>query len=97
MSLDPKTDVPAVHLTDLVRIAGEAVLNTARHSGCEVVEVSLVPGRLRLHDDGVGFDVAEVADQGHGLVSMRERAEEMGAELSIRSAPGAGTTVEVAW
>ncbi len=96
-SLDPRADVPAAHRTDLVRIAGEAVLNAARHSDCEALEVSLVPGRLRVQDDGVGFDVPEAGTRGHGLVSMRERAEEMGAELSVRSAPGAGTTVEVAW
>jgi len=97
LELDPSTDVPAGDRADLVRVAGEAVLNAARHAGCETVEVSLVPGRLRVHDDGVGFDVATAASRGHGLVSMRERAEEMGAELSVRSAPGAGTTVEVVW
>jgi signal transduction histidine kinase len=97
VELDPRTDVPAGHRTDLVRVAGEAVLNAARHAGCEAVEVSLVPGRLRVRDDGVGFDVEQAGRRGHGLVSMRERAEEMGAEMSIRSAPGAGTTVEVVW
>jgi signal transduction histidine kinase len=97
LELDPSTDVPAGDRADLVRVAGEAVLNAARHSRCETVEVSLVPGRLRVHDDGVGFDVATAGSRGHGLVSMRERAEEMGAELSIRSVPGAGTRVEVTW
>jgi signal transduction histidine kinase len=97
MVLDPRTEAPRDHRTDLARISGDAVLNAARHSGCEAVEVSLVPGRLRVHDDGVGFDVAQVGIDSHGLVSMRERAEEMGAGLSVRSAPGAGTTVEVVW
>jgi signal transduction histidine kinase len=53
---------------------------------------------LRVADDGVGFDVQAAVSAtggGLGLTSMRERAEMLGARLSISSSPGAGTVVEV--
>jgi signal transduction histidine kinase len=52
---------------------------------------------LAISDDGRGFE-APLAGQAPGrlgLVSMRERAEEIGAELTIGPAPGRGTRVEV--
>jgi signal transduction histidine kinase len=46
-------------------------------------------------DNGIGFDPAERDGRGFGLTSMRERARALGGELTISSAPGAGTTIEV--
>ena len=55
--------------------------------------------RLRINDDGVGFDPAaatKLLSEGHfGLAGMRERVEMVGGHLSIDSAPGQGTTVDV--
>ena len=55
--------------------------------------------RLRINDDGVGFDPAAAArllSEGHfGLAGMRERVEMGGGNLSIDSAPGRGTSVAV--
>lgn len=85
----------------LIRIACEAVNNAANHSGASQVSVELVDGpplRLRIRDDGEGFDPADVADRpggGFGLTSMRERAAELGASLEIDASPGRGTRVEV--
>src|SRR5579884_641281 len=81
----------------LVRIAREAVTNVARHAqtGRVRVELSGADGlRLRVEDDGRGFD-PEAARRGHGLVSMRERAAALGASLSISSRRDSGTVVEV--
>ena len=54
--------------------------------------------RLRIRDDGQGIDQA-IVDSGRpghwGLRGMRERAKAMGAELNIRSHPGAGTEIEL--
>ena len=47
--------------------------------------------RMELHDDGCGFDPAQPVNRALGLLSMRERAREIGGELSISSAPGYGT------
>ncbi len=45
-------------------------------------------------DDGSGFD-PELTREGYGLRGMRARVGEIGGELAVRSAPGAGTTVSV--
>lgn len=96
---------PAVELSpqqgeELLRIVGEAFRNAVRHGRASCLRVTLVdvPLRLAVHDDGQGFDVAAAnTSRGFGLVSMRERAEGMGAELVVRSEPSSGTTVEVMW
>ena len=79
----------------LARILGEAVTN-ARHGNASLVHVELSthPLRLRVIDDGTGFDPTAGA-AGFGLGGMRERAELVGAELSVRSDPGVGTEVAV--
>lgn len=84
----------------LVRIAGEAVANAARHSGAPVVRLRLeyVGSRVRLQvrDGGCGFELGEAVTSGRfGLVSMRERAQAVGALLQVVTAPGSGTAVEV--
>jgi signal transduction histidine kinase len=53
---------------------------------------------VSVEDDGVGFNVAEVASAaartgGFGLFSIRERLEQLGGHLEIESKPGRGTTV----
>jgi two-component system, NarL family, sensor histidine kinase LiaS len=80
----------------------EAVTNAVRHGRAENVNVHLssennVPV-LRVVDNGVGFDPDGVIDTGRfGIDSMKEQAASIGASLSILSAPGAGTTVEIVW
>ena len=83
----------------LIRIACEAVTNAAVHGHAHGVRVELSNGRgvrMRVVDDGVGFDPAAVRGKpGFGLVSMRERAEAVGAAFRLRARPGRGTAVEV--
>jgi signal transduction histidine kinase len=86
----------------IVRIVREAVTNATRHGHANHITIQLFesePWVLRVSDNGIGFDPAVVASQstGFGLVSMRERAETLGAAFSIHSEVGRGTTVEVAW
>ncbi len=80
------------------RVAQEALSNVARHSGAGNVEVSLSRRgdgvELIVADDGAGFAFA-VAEGGLGLPGMRERALLIGADLSIESRPGDGTTVRL--
>ena len=52
---------------------------------------------LRVKDDGVGFDPNAEPSGRYGLVGMRERAKEIGADLDIVSNDGIGTTVTVTW
>jgi signal transduction histidine kinase len=80
------------------RIAQEALHNALRHAGADEVRLSLTArhGRVTLEvaDDGQGF-AADGPPAGLGLPSMRERAAAIGASLTIRSAPGQGTTVRL--
>ena len=90
---------------ELFRIAQEALHNVAKHAAAKTIELSLTTGSqgtvLRVRDDGTGFDgSAAVAHSGRawpglGLRSMRERAESLGAQFTVRSSPGDGTVVEV--
>jgi signal transduction histidine kinase len=102
LALDPGVHVSAEAREALVRIAREAVTNAARHGDAGLVRVELENGtglRLRIVDDGRGFDAAATARQtsrgGFGLVSMSERAQAVGGVLHVASERGAGTTVEV--
>ena len=97
VTLDDSVVVPPQSRRDLVRIAREAVVNAARHSGGTRVDVTLAAGRLTVSDDGSGFDPAYGRPGGFGLTSMRDRADAIGATLTVTSAPGQGTCVEVTW
>ncbi|HEU4595597.1 MAG TPA: two-component regulator propeller domain-containing protein [Pyrinomonadaceae bacterium] len=82
----------------------ESVNNLAKHSGCREASIAFsIEGRrlvVQISDDGRGFDV-EATDGdghagsmgGHGLQSIRRRAEKLGGTYDVRSAPGEGTTV----
>lgn len=84
---------------ELLLILKEALHNAQRHAEAGRVDVRL--GRdgaalvLAVEDDGVGFDPGAVAG-GHGLRSLRTRAERIGGALSIDTAPGRGTRVRLA-
>jgi signal transduction histidine kinase len=83
----------------LERIVREATSNAVRHGQAETLRIEIDAGsllRVAIVDDGRGFDSArERKPDSFGLVSMRERAEALDGELSLRSQPGEGTTVEV--
>jgi signal transduction histidine kinase len=83
----------------LVQIVREAMANAARHGRASRIHVEVAPGRLvRITDDGEGFNPAgNRAPGSFGLVSMRERADAIGARFDVQSTPGQGTVVEVLW
>lgn len=81
------------------RVAQEALTNAARHSRAGKVLVRLRRTEagavvLDVADDGGGF-AFDQAEGGLGIAGMRERALLIGAELTIESRPGAGTTVRL--
>ena len=82
-------------------VAQEALHNVARHARASQVQLLLhcASGQIRLtiHDDGQGFDPADVPPEHLGLAIMRERADSVGAQLTIDSRRGAGTTVSLVW
>jgi signal transduction histidine kinase len=86
---------------EVLRIAQEALHNALRHARARSVSVRLgaEDGALALEvaDDGAGFEPGDPALRSTrlGLTSMEERAERLGGRLTIRSSPGAGTTVRL--
>jgi two-component system nitrate/nitrite sensor histidine kinase NarX len=87
-----------VHLT---RIVQEALNNVRKHAGATQVNMAVIPNghklKLRIEDDGQGFDVRRVLSRKgrYGLATMKERAELLGGSLEVQSVPGQGTTITV--
>lgn len=82
-----------------IRVVQEALTNVRKHAGASAVLVSVRCDEARLRvvvqDDGRGFD-SERSVEGHfGLSTMRERAHLVDGSLTIESAPGDGTRIEL--
>lgn len=95
----PETPLAPAIETSCYRVVQEALTNISRHAQPEHVRVRVRVAEgvatVTVEDDGQGFDPAAAirAGRSRGLVGMRERAELLGGELRIDSAPGQGTTV----
>ncbi|MGW3360862.1 GAF domain-containing sensor histidine kinase [Streptomyces bungoensis] len=93
--------LPAAQEEAVLRVAQEALHNALRHSGAAHVDVTVdrrgSGAVLRVTDDGGGFEPRSVRRAGRhlGLVSMRDRASGVGGTLTVESAPGKGTTIEM--
>ncbi len=96
-TLDERLPLPIEEV--LYRIAQEALHNVVKHAGARQVrlEVGRIASgiRLRIVDDGKGFDPARVPDGHLGLAGMRTRADKIGARFTVTSVAGQGTTIEV--
>jgi signal transduction histidine kinase len=102
---------PDVHIA-LYRIAQEALNNVVKHARADHAKVHVSCSycgvgetgeerpkeiALEVSDDGRGFTQDRVQPDQFGLGIMRERADEIGAHLDIKSEPGVGTVVVVTW
>jgi signal transduction histidine kinase len=89
--------LPAEHEVALLRAAQEALTNVRRHASASRVDVTLgyEPDavRLRVRDDGCGFDPDAAANGGYGLAGMRARAARIGGAVNVLAAPGVGVAV----
>jgi signal transduction histidine kinase len=101
----PSDDLASEVETVLYRITQEALSNVRKHAGANHAWVTMDATddgrvRLRVRDNGVGFDparAARLAEEGHfGLTGMRERVTFVGGRFDVRSTPGQGTMIEVA-
>jgi NarL family two-component system sensor histidine kinase LiaS len=83
----------------LFRIVQEAISNALRHSKATRLELKLTqPGdtiRLVIRDNGVGFNLDEKKHASYGIVTMKERVNEIGGSLHIITAPDKGTRIEI--
>ena len=102
-SIEGRADVlPLQVRTAVFKIVQQAVMNAVRGGKAKNVKIMVCIGvdvlRVKVVDDGVGFDVAKERDLAEergtwGLVNMEERARLIGGSVSIASEPGRGTTV----
>lgn len=77
--------------------AREALTNVDRHSGATAVTITVHLGRIRITDDGRGFDPTRPT-RGHGIAdSIVARMQQLGGVAEIITQPGQGTTVELRW
>jgi two-component system, LuxR family, sensor kinase FixL len=87
----------AMTATHLYRIAQEAVSNAVRHGDADQIRIAFASGddqiRVRVQDDGVGFDIGSIDGPGMGVHIMNYRARIIGGTLEISSTPDGGTTV----
>ena len=95
-------DLNPIVRDDIHRIAREALRNAFRHAQASRIEAEVTYGardlRVRIRDDGTGIDPQHLSAgraRHWGLTNMRERAQQIGAELSLWSEVGAGTEVEL--
>jgi signal transduction histidine kinase len=95
-------DLDPILRDDIYRIAREALRNAFSHSQASKIEAEITYSqrllRVRIRDDGKGIDpkLLDTGRDGHwGLPGMRERAQEIGAQLDMWSEAGAGTEVEL--
>jgi signal transduction histidine kinase len=98
--VEQEIELPASVEEELYRIAQEALNNALKHAGATSVIVRILTKgnrvTLEVVDDGRGFDPHAADDTGGmGLISMRERAEKIGATLTVSSSPAQGTSVKV--
>lgn len=91
--------LPDERKTALYRILQESLTNVSRHSEAEKVMIHMTRENNRvvmtITDNGKGFDPGKRSLKTLGLLGMKERAQGMGGEYHIQSAPGKGTTVKV--
>jgi len=101
-----ESDVPNPLKIVLYRVLQEALNNVVKHSGANMVTISLAKKdntiQLAIEDNGCGFDVDEArsvesSKRGFGLGSMKERTELSGGTFVINSAKGRGTFVLASW
>jgi len=92
--------VPADVALSLYRIAQEALRNIAKHASTLEAWVSIARKghnlNLLILDEGCGFLPSRIQDgSGLGLISMKERAQLIHGAVSVKSAPGRGTRIEI--
>jgi signal transduction histidine kinase len=83
----------------LYRIAQEALHNVVKHAKANRVELCITADverlELRVTDDGVGFDPAQVKAGHMGLGTMGDRTRALNGDYRVESTPGKGTTIRV--
>lgn len=100
----PQPSLAPAHEALVIRIIQEAVINAHKHAACDRIQIIVEETETMLSvlvcDNGRGFNVEEMLNRSRrrgrfGLVGMQERAQLLGANLTIESCPGKGTMVRL--
>jgi signal transduction histidine kinase len=98
MADDEVAALPQGQQVVLLRAAQESLANVRKHAGATRVRITLGMSAcgvaIEISDDGAGF-TPSAQSSGYGLAAMRGRVEESGGTVSVDSAPGRGTRVQV--
>ena len=98
LDIDPAVRLAPDEQIEIFRIVQEGLANARRHAGPRRAEVTIAQrgGRrvVGVRDDGIGFE-DEGDGAGQGLSNMRSRADSIDGGFTLRSSPGAGTSIEV--
>jgi signal transduction histidine kinase len=96
------TELEPVELDDssqltVYRLVQESLTNVGKHAEAGHVEITVQNHgnhvEVDIHDDGKGFDVADIRSATHGLAGMRHRVEAAGGRLTVISTPGKGSRI----
>jgi two-component system nitrate/nitrite sensor histidine kinase NarX len=91
--------LPADVQVQVLHVLQEALSNVRKHAGASHVSLEVTKGSqwsFVVRDNGIGFDLGRSRNESHvGLKIMRERAQQIGAEVELVSAPGEGTAVKL--
>ena len=88
-------ELPPSAVSDLYRVLQEGLANVYKHAEATRADVRLSHAggsvTLDIVDDGRGFDLDAARGRGHGLSNLQQRAERLGGDLAVETAPGRGT------
>jgi len=103
LNIAMQTEFDEVELTDegqlaIYRLVQEALTNVSKYANATRVSISVRREppvvRVRIDDNGIGFDPTALKSSTHGIAGMRFRLEKLSGSLTIDSRPGAGTHLD---
>jgi signal transduction histidine kinase len=101
INLDERRPPRPAIASDVNAIFTEAFRNAVRHAKATLISiegfVDRTSGKVRIIDDGNGFDPDRVPAGHFGIVGIKERARKAGVSVTVESAAGTGTAVSIEW
>lgn len=101
VTVSGEVNLPSEVQITFYRVCQEALNNVVKHANASQVQIELKRTEtlieLRIRDNGQGFDFTQTFSGHYGLSMMHERAEAVGALLSVASKPGHGTELVLCW
>ena len=91
--------LPPNQVYNFYLIVKEAINNIAKYAVAKNVTVNISKSgsllNLKIIDDGIGFDMNKIKENGNGLKNMHKRSEDLGGKINITSKPSQGTELDL--